>query len=389
MTMPSAADMVEETGSPPARNEKLLLRSVSKSFGPIRAVDSVSLSLQEGQLLALLGPSGCGKTTTLRMMAGLERPTGGQIIVDGNVLADAHMSVAPEKRHLGMVFQSYALWPHMNVFENIAYGLRRAKHGQAEIVRRVREVLQIVGMAGYEERAVTALSGGQQQRVAVARAIATRPTLLLFDEPLSNLDAVLRESMRFEIRSLQKRQGITSIYVTHSQDEALSIADVVGVMNNGRLEQIGPPDQLYTRPRSKFVAGFVGLANTLAARVESADGKQAAISLSPDIRCVVDRPASLDDERLVAGGTVYVAIRPENIRIRTSARHAAEAGASEFEIPGTVISRTFSGNLIDLFVDTGTTAGQLRAQTFPPCAVDVGDRVTLAISAQNCVLLED
>jgi ABC-type Fe3+/spermidine/putrescine transport system ATPase subunit len=384
MGVQTAARAAETPSSPEAI--KLQLRDVSKSFGAIKAVDGVSLNLREGQLLALLGPSGCGKTTTLRMVAGLERPTGGEIIVDGSVLANARMSVEPEKRKLGMVFQSYALWPHMTVFDNVAYGLRRNGYSRPDTERRVKEVLQVVGMPGYEERPATNLSGGQQQRVAVARALATRPKVLLFDEPLSNLDAVLRETMRFEIRSLQQRQGITAIYVTHSQEEALSIADVVGVMNSGRLVQFGPPEELYARPRNTFVASFVGLANTLQARVERSEKNHVLVGFGDTFRCPVERPSGIGEERTRVGSTVTVAIRPENIQLAKPGSNSFGDGSS-IQIPGKVISTTFSGNLIDYFVDTG--AGQLRVQSMPPISAHAGDEVTLTTTGASCILLED
>ncbi len=369
------------------RSEKLQLRSLTKAYGSVLAVDSVDLTLFEGQLLALLGPSGCGKTTTLRMVAGLERPTGGEIVVDGNVLANTTMSVEPEKRELGMVFQSYALWPHMTVFDNVAYGLRRGGYKRDDVVKRVRDVLQIVGMPGYEERPATNLSGGQQQRVAVARALATRPKILLFDEPLSNLDAVLRESMRFEIRSLQQRQEITAIYVTHSQDEALAIADVVGVMQNGRLQQLAAPEELYTRPRNRFVASFVGLANILEAVVERTGGGNVVVALAGGARTAVELPPHFDQAATRPGQSVSLAIRPENIRLKRTRTTAVTEGA--FQIAGTVLSTTYSGNLIDYFVETQDVAGRVRVQSMPPLTAHVGDEVVLDILNQHCILLED
>lgn len=364
---------------------KLRLVSLSKAFGSILAVDNIDLDLAEGQLLALLGPSGCGKTTTLRMVAGLERPSSGQIVLDGNVLANAEMSIEPEKRKLGMVFQTYALWPHMNVFENVAYGLRRARYRNADIHERVKEVLDIVGMSGYGERPATNLSGGQQQRVAVARALATRPNVLLFDEPLSNLDAVLRETMRFEIRSLQQRLNITAIYVTHSQEEALAIADVVGVMNAGRLQQMAPPQELYTRPRTKFVASFVGLSNTIQAKVEEIDAREMKLVFAGGFSCAVERHPGIADDRLSAGSITDVAIRPENIEFA----RGSDAPATELLVPGTIAATTFSGNLIDYFVETGHFGGRLRVQTMPPAQASVGEEVNLVISARNLVILDE
>ncbi len=375
-----------DSADTPRSPVKLRLAALSKAFGAFAAVDNVSLDLEEGQLLALLGPSGCGKTTTLRMVAGLERPTAGEIILDGRTLASGTSSIEPEKRGLGMVFQTYALWPHMNVFENAAYGLRRAGRPVEDIRQRVGEVLEIVGMSGYEKRPATNLSGGQQQRVAVARALATRPKVLLFDEPLSNLDAVLRESMRFEIRSLQQRQNITSIYVTHSQDEALSIADVVGVMKDGRLQQLGTPQEVYGYPRNRFVAGFVGLANVVSGTVEGADANAFRVRLGNGVSCSVERRHNVAAERVQPGAGVSLAIRPEAIAIVPEAPAPTD---SHIIVEGRISTTTFSGNLIDYFVDTADFGGRVRVQSFPPAVAGPGSPVTLRFAAASLVLLED
>ena len=240
---------------------KLLLEGIEKHFGGVQAVRGVTLEIPEGCLVSFLGPSGCGKTTSLRIVAGLEAPTKGRVLVDGRVLSDERGVVPPERRGMGMVFQSYAVWPHMTVFDNVAFGLRLRRWDREAIRQKVQSVLELVNMAEYAARYPTQLSGGQQQRVALARALATEPAILLLDEPLSNLDAVLREKMRFEIRSLQQRLGITTIYVTHSQEEALVLSDVVATMHEGKLVQLGPPEELYRRPRTRFVATFIGLAN--------------------------------------------------------------------------------------------------------------------------------
>src|SRR4051794_9492214 len=245
------------------RSADLRLEGLTKSFGKLRVIDEVSLHVPAGTMVALIGPSGCGKTTTLRMVAGLERPDRGTIAVGGTVIMDGERSVPPESRAMGMVFQSYALWPHMTVAQNVGYGLKRKRVPRPDIQDKVREVLELVGMTPYAERYPGQLSGGQQQRVALARAIAVEPRTLLFDEPLSNLDAVLREQMRFELRALQRKLGITGVYVTHSQDEALVLSDQVAVMRAGRVVQTGRPDEVYDTPRTEFVARFIGLANIL------------------------------------------------------------------------------------------------------------------------------
>ena len=366
---------------------KLELRSVSKSFGSVHAVDSISFRLEVGHMLALLGPSGCGKTTTLRMVAGLERLTAGEIILDGQVLASGSRSVLPEHRGLGMVFQTYALWPHMTVFENVAYGLRKLRLPAAELRSRVGQVLAMAGMSGYEERPSTNLSGGQQQRVAVARALATRPKLLLFDEPLSNLDALLRESMRLEIRSLQKESGITAIYVTHSQDEALAMADVVGIMKDGQLQQMGSPEDLYSRPRNRFVAGFVGLANVLTARVESVSGSRLHVVLENGSRGWCE-PHSKEQTH-AAGSSVSIAIRPPRIRIQRAGAGSVPAPEDRLHLSGVVTSVIFTGALIDYFVQVAGLPERIRAQSLSPAVAGQGDEVTLSVSPGDSIVLDD
>ncbi|MEU6609472.1 ABC transporter ATP-binding protein [Streptomyces shenzhenensis] len=241
----------------------LRLASVAKSFGATAAVHEVDLDIAPGEFVVLLGPSGCGKTTTLRMIAGFEEPTSGAITLGERVLSQKGHVVPPERRQMGMVFQSYAIWPHMTVFDNVAYGLKLRKQGKAEITENVHRALATVQMDGYAERYPAELSGGQQQRIAFARAIAVNPELLLMDEPLSNLDARLRDAMRFELRRLHQELGFTTIYVTHDQAEAMAIADRIVVLNQGRIEQVGTPAELYRTPATPFVAGFLGQAKTV------------------------------------------------------------------------------------------------------------------------------
>ena len=246
------------------------LEQVSRTFGETRAVDSVSVDVQRGELLVLLGPSGCGKTTTLRMIAGFEEPDSGRILIEGRDVTRE----PPQRRSTGMVFQNYALFPHLDVFENVAFGLKARGAAKVDIAPRVAEALALVDLAGYEKRRVQQLSGGQQQRVALARAIAPRPPVLLLDEPLSNLDATLRERTRTELRALLKRLGMTAVFVTHDQEEAFALADRIAIMRAGRVEQLGTPRELYREPASEFVANFLGRANLLTAsitRIQSAD----------------------------------------------------------------------------------------------------------------------
>ncbi|WP_089942052.1 ABC transporter ATP-binding protein, partial [Candidatus Entotheonella palauensis] len=236
------------------------VRGLTKHFGSEVAVAGIDLSAPEGHFVTLLGPSGCGKTTTLRCLAGLERPDAGEIYIGDQCVAAPRQNiwVPPEKRNIGMVFQSYAVWPHLTVFDNIAYGLRVRGIGRSEIAKRTQETLDLVGLSGFADRYATQLSGGQQQRVSLARALAYNPSVILFDEPLSNLDAKLREHMRLELTRLQQRLGITAVYVTHDQSEALVMSDTIIVMNHGRILQQGAPEAIYAEPASRFVADFVG-----------------------------------------------------------------------------------------------------------------------------------
>jgi iron(III) transport system ATP-binding protein len=288
----------------------LQLENVTKEFvtpekRTIRAVDSVNLDVTQGQFVTLLGPSGCGKTTTLRMVAGFEYPTFGKIILDGKDIA----MTAPNKREMAMVFQSYALFPHLTVFENIAYGLRLQNKSSAEIQQTVGEMTKLVNLGGLERRRPSELSGGQQQRVALARAIAIKPRVLLFDEPLSNLDAKLRVGLRTEIRRLQKSLGITSLYVTHDQSEAMSLSDLIVVMNAGKIEQAGSPRDIYQRPASKFVADFIGRANFAPIKVRST----ASESVEAD---VFGKTMRLNAHPKVTTGDATMLVRPESVTLR-------------------------------------------------------------------------
>ncbi len=290
----------------------LILDNLVKTFasrggvGEVTAVNGVSLEIQQGYLVTLLGPSGCGKTTTLRLIAGFEFPNSGRILLDGNAIND----LPPHRRDMSMVFQSYAIFPHLNVFENIAYGLNVQKRSRDEIKRRVARVLELVELTGLENRAPNQLSGGQQQRVALARALIMEPKVLLMDEPLSNLDAKLREQMRTEIRRIQKRLGITSVYVTHDQVEAMTLSDQVVVMNQGKIEQVGPPDEIYRRPRTRFVADFIGRANFVEGVVRE---RQAGHVLLDALGTTLTAPAPGDG--FGAGEKAMLILRPEVVEI--------------------------------------------------------------------------
>jgi spermidine/putrescine ABC transporter ATP-binding subunit len=310
------------TGEAPGDLE---LRGVRKSFGRTVAVSELDLKLDRGELVALLGPSGCGKTTTLRIVAGFEQPDRGEVWLRG---MPATM-LPPHRRDVGIVFQNYALFPHMTVFENVAYGLRR-RHVQAiELRRRVGEALAMVHLDTLAERYPRQLSGGQQQRVAVARAVVIRPSILLFDEPLSNLDAKLRQAMRAELRNLQQQLGITALFVTHDQEEALALADRIAVMNAGVVEQIGTAEQVYRRPQSRFVATFVGECNFLTGRLSEGDRFE-----------VAGIAVAIADAGTVPAGAATLALRPEDIRILPSGSAAANGGQT---LKGTVAEVVYLG----------------------------------------------
>src|SRR5687768_7158582 len=295
----------------------LEFRNVSKRFNQVNAADQVSFSIFAGEVFTLLGPSGCGKTTTLRLVAGLERPDAGEITLRGRVVASVprRIFVAPNRRNLGMVFQSYAIWPHMTVFDNVAYPLTLRGLGRAAIRERVTRVLELVGLAGTEARPATLLSGGQMQRLALCRALVYEPDLLLLDEPFSNLDAKLREQMRLELRLLQRRLGITVLFVTHDQIEALSLSDRIAVMQRGRVEEVGLPRDLYERPASAFVRDFVGSTVILRGRVSTLAPGSVGVTLNGALGGRPLAGRSVAAAQLATGAEVHVAIRPEDIEV--------------------------------------------------------------------------
>jgi iron(III) transport system ATP-binding protein len=326
--------------------------------------------------VTLLGPSGCGKTTTLRAVAGLETPSGGSIRLNDETVYSAaeRRNVPTEKRGVSMVFQSYAIWPHMTVFDNVAYGLRVRKLPQAEVRQNVLRVLDLVQMQDFADRPASKLSGGQQQRVAVARAIAFSPNVLLFDEPLSNLDAKLRAEMRVELRELQRRLDITSLYVTHDQEEALAISDRVIVMNGGKIEQIGSPEEIYNRPQSRFVADFVGSANLIAGHVRGPSGSDGTLifEIAGGIRLeVVASDSTRESGTTVALRSSYIHLRDE-----TGSRNA---------VAGRIHRRMFHGDFIQYVVDW--PAGQLIVRRPPTELFDEGSEVTVSFAPDHCVLL--
>jgi len=329
----------------------LRLESLTKQFGEVVAVDALTLETHEGELLAVVGPSGCGKTTLLRLIAGLEVPDQGAIYLRGEMLfGEKGVFVPPHRRQVGMVFQNYALWPHMNVFENVAYPLRVRGLGRGKVRREVGKVLSLVRLEGLERRHPHQLSGGEQQRAALARALVMRPRLLLLDEPLSNLDAHLREEMRFEIKRIQRETGVTIVHVTHDQAEAMAIADRIAVMKRGRLVQTGLPRELYEHPRTEFVARFIGETNLLPCRVVESDGRRAV--LLPNGVAVevgdLDGP-SAGSGRCLSEWPAVLSVRPEDIVLSRDGG-GAEGEIAEVVYLGNVVYYRLSGGGVDLKV---------------------------------------
>jgi len=311
--------------------------------GAITAVDDIRLEVREGELLTLLGPSGCGKTTTLRVLAGFQELSAGRVFIGDRDVT----RVEANDRGIGFVFQNYALFPHLSVFENVAYGLRVQRMPGSGIERAVKEVLSMAGLAGYEQQMPHQLSGGEQQRVAVARAIIIKPAVLLFDEPLSNLDAKLRVQMRGEIRSLQKQLGITTVYVTHDQEEAMAISDRIAVMDKGKIAQVGDAEELYRRPASEFVARFIGRTNIINALVKAVEDTSIEVDIAGRRHCVASSGGYLRP-----GLRIKLVIRPESIEI-------AAAGTTSVSFPGKVISCTYLGEKCEYLVETAETHLQI------------------------------
>jgi spermidine/putrescine transport system ATP-binding protein len=351
--------------------EAIQIKGVTKRFGDHLAVDDVSLDIAEGEFFSLLGPSGCGKTTTLRMLAGFEVPTEGHILLEGEPVEN----VPPYKRDVNMVFQSYALFDHLDVADNVAFGLRRRKVAKDEIQRRVGEALEPVNLAERASARTTELSGGQRQRVALARALVNRPKVLLLDEPLGALDLKLRRQMQVELKAIQREVGITFVYVTHDQEEALSMSDRIAVMNAGRVAQYGPPEEIYEHPTEEFVAGFIGISNLIAGTAE-----EGQVRIANGHRLAVVLPDGVSP-----GDQVNLSVRPEKIAV-----DELEQGMVSLE--GTIVSRVYLGVSTQITVSLGNGANlvALEQATYRASAEDrwePGSKVTLGWHPEHCLVL--
>jgi len=355
------------------------VRDLVVRYGAIVAVRGVTFTVAAGEHLTLLGPSGCGKTTTLRAIAGLERPTSGEIRISGSPVfsSSPNVNIPAERRGLSMVFQSYAIWPHMTVFDNVAYGLRVRKRPAAEVTARVQEALDLVQLGELGTRSAAKLSGGQQQRVALARAFVFSPSVLLFDEPLSNLDAKLRAEMRIELKELQRRLDITSVYVTHDLEEALAISDRIVVMRDGIIEQVGTPGEIYDRPRNTFVADFVGSANLIRGRRRPDLERDWLVLETPGGALV--HGVALDRR---AGAEVLMAVRTVHLRLERT-RPATSVNAW----PVRIRQRVFQGDFTQYHVDWDGRQLIVRLAASEPMAE--GDEVFVSVEPRHCVLLEE
>ncbi len=354
----------------------VVIEGLSKTYGAMRAVDNVSLAARQGEMLVLVGPSGCGKTTCLRCVAGLERPSAGTITIGDQIVTaiDCGIFVPPERREIGMVFQSYAIWPHMTVFENVAYPLRAMHVAKAEIRHQVESALQLTRLDGLGDRYSSQISGGQQQRVALARSLVGNPKLLLFDEPLSNLDANLRVQMREEIKELQRRLGFTAFYVTHDQAEAMAIADRIAVVEGGRIRQIGTPREVYERPANAFVAAFMGAANIFPGIVRRHGAEGAVVEIDGGLCATVPRSAA------PAGRSVQLSIRPEAFRLRAGCPSATDDWA------GRIATATYVGGAIIYRVQVGPHLVEVHAPSVGQLLP--GAEVCIATAPEHRILIE-
>jgi iron(III) transport system ATP-binding protein len=352
------------------------LENLVKAFGSVIAVDGVSLQIKKSEFFTLLGPSGCGKTTTLRMIAGFNQPDNGEIYFNDQLMN----YVPPDKRNTGMVFQNYALWPHMSVFKNVSFGLEMRKISGQEIKERVRAALDLVSLGEFAKRTPDQLSGGQQQRVALARALVIEPDVLLLDEPLSNLDAKLRVEMRKEIKILQKKLAITTIYVTHDQKEALAVSDRLAVMGIGRIVQVGTPSEIYSNPKNQFVASFIGLINLFHGKVEVAKKNEVVIKTDMGLEIVA---STLDGVK--TGMEVLVAVRPESVEVH---RHGFTHPQKNI-INGVIEAIEYLGSISRYSIKSNQKI--INADQYSPAAeesLQLGDKATLSFEREHISLIE-
>ncbi len=347
------------------------LSGLSKKYGELPVVDNVSLRIEHGLLVCLLGPSGCGKTTTLRLIAGFIEPTAGEIRVGDRIVSSISRTLPPEQRNMSMIFQSYALWPHMTVAENVAYGLRLRKLDRTTIAAKLSKILGSTRLEALAERYPGELSGGQQQRVSLARALVIEPETLLLDEPLSNLDTNLREEMRFEIRRLHDTFRYTTVYVTHDQSEAMTTADLIAVMNGGRIEQVGTPEDIYDRPRSEFVARFIGASNVIKGQPSDASHIEVA---GQSIACAGDPMAT--------SKAAAISIRPHNVKLLTTSPPADTGNV----VPATITRHVFLGSMRD-YIARLADGTELRVTAPPSQSIATGTAVYVQLPQEHCLSL--
>lgn len=354
------------------------IKDLFKRFKKVVAVNHIRLEVKEGEILTLLGPSGCGKTTTLRCVAGLEKPEEGDIVIDGKPMFSEGF-VPPSKRGIGMVFQNYAVWPHMKVFDNVVYGLRIQRLSRQSVQEKGAQALELVGLAGLGERYPNQLSGGQQQRVALARALVRNPKVLLLDEPLSNLDAKLREKMRFEIKSLVRRMDLTSVYVTHDQAEAMVISDRIVVMESGNVVQIGVPEEIYKKPTNRFVADFIGTTNFIPGEVVQVHQDTGMVfvrtEFSEKMLCKMS-----DTMAITPGTKVHASIRPEDVEV-----FMEPSQGKENLFKGTIVHKAYLGNFLSFFVSVNGT--MIRVQVPYHVPQEEGHELYLFLNPQKCMIL--
>ena len=356
------------------------IRGLTKKFTDAAAVDDLNLEIGDGEFVSLLGPSGCGKTTTLRLIAGFLQPDSGEIWVGGKVISSPSHLVPPERRNMSMIFQSYAVWPHMTVAQNVAYGLKFKKLTRQQIDAKVSRLLAVVHLSEFKDRYSAELSGGQQQRVALARALVVEPQILLMDEPLSNLDANLREEMRFEIRRLHEEFRITTVYVTHDQAEAMATSDRIAVLNRGRMVQVGRPAEIFDQPKTRFVAEFVGKANILSGRLDGDNRMQVGERLSIGVR-----PSS---DFVIKSGEAFICLRPHNIVLTSDQAKAENLAGQGFNLfSGMIQRRIYFGESVDYTIDLAPHPFTLRVVGAPSKVYDRGLKIFALARPEHCIVV--